>query len=149
MNPYDALAALTDYAGRNIAYHLTFFPEERLYWKPEPTAKSAMEIVQHAVLALRGGLPMLSGGEWTPVEVPMPAGLAEAQEQIQAAARAYADGLRSVDPASLEGMVATPVGEVPRREVITWAAFDVIHHHGQIAYLETLFGDTEDHFTEP
>ena len=38
-----------------------------------------------------------------------------------------------------------PFGEFPLSQAVSMPVVDLIHHHGQIAYIQTLLGDTEDH----
>jgi hypothetical protein len=146
MHPLDGLARMTEFAGNNLAYNLEFIPAEKLGWKPAPGAKSALEIVQHVTGALNFTRPILAGGAFTRSEIPRPTDRASAQEMIRAASRDYAAALRQVDPARLGEMVDLPFGSLPLAQCCGLPPFDVMHHHGQIAYIQTLLGDQEDHF---
>jgi len=146
MHPLEGVARLAEFAGNNLAYNLEFIPADRLVWKPEPTAKSALEIVHHVSVFLVGMAGMLAGGPFTISESPAPANLAEGQELIRSATGKYVQALRGVDPARLGETVELPFGTFPLARAATMPAFDLIHHHGQIAYLQTLLGDEESHF---
>ena len=52
------------YGVRSLAHNLEFVPADRLEWKPEPSAKSALEIAGEVAGGMRMYLPILSGGEW-------------------------------------------------------------------------------------
>ena len=146
MHPLDGLARMTEFAGNNLSYNLEFIPADKLGWKPAPGAKSALEIIQHVTGALTRMRPILTGGSWAATDIPLPADCRQAQEMITGAAREYAAALRQVDPARLEEIVELPRGKFPLAQCSGFAPFDVMHHHGQIAYIQTLLGDQEDHF---
>lgn len=146
MHPLEAAARLAEFAGNNVAYNLEFLPAEKLAWKPEPTAKSALEIVHHVSAFLTGMAGMLTGGTFTVTEEPAPTDLASAQARIRTATGTYVQALLGLDPARLGDPVELPFGTFPLARAATMPAFDLIHHHGQIAYIQTLLGDEESHF---
>jgi len=146
MHPLEGLARMTEFAGNNLAYNLEFIPADKLGWKPAPGAKSALEIAQHVTGALNFMRPVLTGGAWTRSEIPLPADCHSAQEMVRQASRDYAAALRQVDPARMGETVELPFGTFPLAQCSGMPAFDVMHHHGQIAYIQTLLGDQEDHF---
>ena len=146
MNPMDAMAGLLEWAGKNIAYNLDYIPDDKLNWKPEPGAKSALEIIQHTAGAMMSLQPLLTGGGFVPNEPPLPADREAAKQLIVAASGAYAEGMRHVNPELLGGSVDFPWGPMPFPQAASLAVLDSVHHHGQIAYIQTLLGDNEDHF---
>jgi hypothetical protein len=146
MGPYDVLAGMTQYAGVNFAYNLDFIPEDKLDWKPSPDANSALEVAAHVVHALNGMRPLLKGGGFNMDHGAGPTDLASAKAAVIEAASAFAEDLRNIDPAILGNSVETPVGAMPLGQVLTWGPFDLMHHHGQLAYIQTILGDKESHF---
>jgi hypothetical protein len=146
MHPLDGLARMTEFAGNNLAYNLEFIPAEKLGWKPAPGAKSSLEIIQHVTGALTAMRPILTGGAFTRSEIPLPADCRSAQEMLRSATREYAAGLRQVDPSRLGDMIELPFGTFPLAQCSSFPPFDVMHHHGQVAYIQTLLNDQEDHF---
>ena len=136
-----------EWAARNLAYNLDFIPENKLNWKPAPTANSALEIVQHAARAFKYLEGMISGASGEPPEVPLTTTAAEAKQQIIDAAVEYNQFLGTVDPATLTNELPMPFGATfPVSRVVSMPVVDILHHHGQIAYIQTLLGDTESHF---
>lgn len=146
MHPMESVAGLAEFAGKNIAHHLGFIADDKLNWKPEPTSKSALEIVQHVGSFTMGMASVLEGGEFAPGSEEIVASREAAQELIRSASSRYAAALRTVDMARFGTTVDLPFGSFPFAMAATMPAFDMIHHHGQISYIETLLGDTEDHF---
>jgi hypothetical protein len=146
MHPLEGLAKMTEFAGNNLAYNLEFIPADKINWKPAPTAKSALEIVQHVAGALNFMRPVLTGAAYQPGEIPVPGDCRNAQELVRRAAGEYAAALRQVDPNRMGEMIELPFGTFPLAQCCGFPPFDVMHHHGQIAYIQTLLGDGEDHF---
>ena len=76
----------------------------------------------------------------------MPGDCRSAQELVRSATADYAAALRQVDPARLGDTIELPFGTFPLAQCCGFPPFDLMHHHGQIAYIQTLLGDQEDHF---
>jgi hypothetical protein len=149
MHPLDSLVGLANFAAKNTAYNLKFIPSDKLNWKPAPTANSALEIVTHVTGAMTSMLPALAGGEWTPPQVTPPTTLDEAQELLTTTAEKYAAALVQIPPQEL-GKNVTVFGGLtaPLARAASMPVVDLIHHHGQIAYIQTLLGDVDMHFYE-
>lgn len=145
-HPLEGLAGQIVFFSRNIAYNLDFIPDDKLNWKPAPTANSALEVVQH-LLGAQGRLRvLLTGGNPADAEIATPQTRDEAKVALIASAEAYAATLRGLEPSSLGEVMTTRMGSMPRAFVAGMAPADTIHHHGQIAYIQELLGDTETHF---
>ncbi len=83
---------------------------------------------------------------------PMGAGAAEtlteretAKSVLILAARQYSAAMRAIPIEDLDNPVETRLGTLPLRTLATMPVMDMIHHHGQIAYIQMLLGDTETH----
>lgn len=143
----EMLAGMAQWTGSNIAYNLAKIPADKLSWKPAPEANSALEIVNHLMMPLNEIPAMLEGG--APAEFAPATDLESAQKLIRDAGERYAAFLRALAPQSLEGTVEMPFGATwPRERVASLPIFDLIHHHGQIAYIQMILGDAESHFEE-
>jgi hypothetical protein len=148
MHPLEGLAGQARWAARNLAHNLDFVPEEKWNWKPTPTSKSAQEILNEVVVVLTGMKPVLTGGQWTTPSAPIVTDRTQAKQQVIDAANAFADALRSVNPADLGRQVELPFATLPLERCAGIPIVELIHHHGQIAYLQTMWGDTQSHFFE-
>ncbi len=136
-----------EFFGKNFAWNLNALPDDKLGWKPAPTANSAFEVTQHAAASLRNMQLALEGKDYGAGSPPMPTTREEAQDMIIGAANDYADYLRGLAETP-SGKVELPWGETPRVQAVAMPVQDLVHHHGQIAYIQTLLGDTSDHFFE-
>ena len=149
MHPLESFAGLMTWASKNTAYNLQFIPDDKLAWKPSPTANSALEIVQHVCTAVRSMRTVLDGGEFSIVKAELPEGRGQAQAMLENDGADYAAALRAVDPRSL-GNTVTVWGHItlPLARAASMPVVDMVHHHGQIAYLQAVLGDKDYHFYE-
>ncbi len=146
METLEAMAGMLQWAGKNCAYNLDFIPDDKLSWKPAPEANSALEIVQHVGVALTMLRRGIAGEESRPDEVALPASREEAKAQLVGWANACADTMRALKPEDFSRTVNLNGREFPMQRAVGIPLIDLVHHHGQIAYIQTLLGDTESHF---
>ncbi len=142
-------------AAAAVASNLRVMPPDRQTWKPMDAGRSALELVQEcAVLnrffaaAIRDGkAPEWSWdaykGETARLDTPDKAlkALEDATDELVAA-------IESVAEADLDQVVSLPFAEgftVPMRDLLFFATKNMTYHHGQIAYIQTLYGDYEMH----
>lgn len=147
-HPLETIAGQMEWAAKNTACNLGFIPEDKLNWKPAPTAKSALEIVNHVMAFTQGATAVAQDGAWVETPFTPATNLKEAQELLTRVSGGYAAALRNVDPSRLGDDVALPFGTFPLGFFLSMPQVDLIHHHGQIAYLQTLLGDEEMHWAE-
>ena len=145
-HPLETVAAQMEWAAKNTACNLGFIPEDKLNWKPAPTAKSALEIVNHVMQFTQGATGVARDGAWTETSFTPATNLEEANEMLTRVSKEYAAALRQVDPARLGGEITLPFGTFPLPMFLSMPQVDLIHHHGQIVYLQTLLGDEEMHW---
>lgn len=150
MEDLKAVAWMMRYGARSLVHNLQFIPAERAEWKPEPGAKSALEIATEVIRAVLMYRPILDGtgyGDTMP-EWPRPATLAEAAGLLIPTVDEYAALLEAAGP-ELDRPQPMPFGGVFRASrAVCYPLLDLLHHHGQILYLQSLLGDTEMHWDE-
>ena len=145
MHPMEGIARLLEWAGPDLAYNLDFIPEDRLDWKPTPDSKSARECAAEAALFMKSMIPVLAGAEWTRADYSPPPKV-EIQGLLRTVSKEYADALRSIPLERLGEVVSMPFGDTPLGQLAGFPVVDVIHHRGQVCYLQTMLGDKENHF---
>lgn len=146
MRPYDILIETCEWFGKNFAWNLNALPDEKLSWRPAPMANSAFEVTAHTADSLRRMRCLLVGDDEA-APVPIPTTREQAQDMIIAAANDYADFLRGLE-GDQSGEVKMGDATLPRVRCLAMPVQDLVHHHGQIAYIQMLLGDTSDHFFE-
>jgi DinB family protein len=146
MSPLELLAYQAEWATKDTAHNLDFIPADKLAWKPAPTAKSALEVVNEMVGFAKGLTPVLSGGSFTPPQFTPATTAAAAKELLISTGRDYAQALRDVKPEDMGRKVDLGFGTFTLGQAAGMAVIEFIHHRGQVVYIETLLGDTQDHF---
>ncbi len=147
MHPLETMAQQIEWAGGNFAYNLGFIPDDKIDWKPAPHAKSALEIVNHTAEALLKMSSVLRGGKYQ-ADFVATTTRAAAQSAIRESAAQFAQTIRGLKPEEFEQIVVLPWGECSKNDAVSLNAVEIAHHHGQIAYIQTLLGDTVSHFEE-
>lgn len=144
METTELLIGQMEWAVRNVNNNLDFIPDDKLDWKPAPDANSVLEIVNHLARPIYGIGSMLSedapGVQWTPAT-----NREEAKAELQKGAAYFIAKLRALTPQDMQGTVTLPFGEIPLSLAAMIPVVDLIHHHGQIVYIQTLLGDQESH----
>lgn len=149
MEQLQVLAAEMSWATKNMAYNLDFIPDDKLDWKPAPTALSALEVVGHLLAAIdyfQKSIENEAPGAFSEGDYPAPTTREEAKSKLVAAGEEYSRMLLSLTPEAAARKVELSFGSYPLSFVASMAVTDAVHHHGQIAYIQTLLGDTESHF---
>jgi uncharacterized damage-inducible protein DinB len=146
MQKMKQLAEDLNWAAKNLAYNLDFIPDDKLNWKPAPTANSALEIVGHLLEVYGHFGKDLDGASFSPDKAQTPTSRDEAKIKLVAAAEEYSYKLLALSPDEMNRPVTMPFGELPLGFVASIPITDTIHHHGQIAYIQSLLGDEEAHF---
>jgi uncharacterized damage-inducible protein DinB len=145
----ETLAGQVRWAAKNIAYNLDFIPDDKLNWKPAPQALSALEIAGHVIGVFNHFRERVENPQAESNfhgDHPVPASREEAKTKLIEAGEEYCRVLTALTPESLSQIVELPFGKLPLGFIAAMPATDAIHHHGQIAYIQTLLGDTESHF---
>lgn len=129
-------------------------PLEKWAWKPGPTASSAQEIAWHVALAFYSMTPLLRGEKAPSMD----------QRAIQqfkekyATSQAVREFIKNTLGEACQAIDRLPSFEQPCLMAWgeTWTVQKVLfrgfgehtaYHSGQLAYIQRLLGDTEDHLT--
>jgi len=146
MNPMSVTGAIVARTGKNFVYNLQFIPADKLDWKSAPTAKSVMEIVNHLAYFQIAMAGVARGEGWKDPQFTPATNLDQAKELILSATGAFSDAISNLSEERLHDKVDLPFGSFMLVQVASMATVDLAHHHGQIAYIQSLLGDAEDHF---
>ena len=141
--PLELIAGQLDWAHKNINNNLDFVPEDKLNWKPAPEAKSVLEIINHATGTVHMFTHVLTGSHQH--ELQPATNRAEAKALLTQVVQAHQKAASALTPADLEQIVSTPLGELPKAIVASLPVVELINHHGQLTYIQTLLGDGESH----
>jgi hypothetical protein len=140
------VADVIRWAARDLIFNLEALPEEKRDWQPAPGTKSALTVAGEAAGVIENTLVLLQGGEASWGGYPHPETLEEARRLVVDVADRYAAALVTMDPASLERTLHLPFGNFRAARFALMPMIELIHHRGQICYLQSLLGDTQVRF---
>ena len=141
--PLELVAGQLDWAHKNINNNLDFIPDDKLNWKPAPEAKSVLEIINHATTTVHTFTHAITGSHKHDLQ---PAtNRVEAKALVSHVVQAHQSAVNALTPPELEQLVSTPVGELPKGFVAGLPVIELVNHHGQITYIQSLLGDSESH----
>lgn len=135
----------------------SFVPDDKLAWSPSATSRSALWIVGHCAEANRAFARGIRGEE-----LGAPADPAAFERMVWEAGRETAtreDAVRKIEetvaeiqaaldaltPERAAGMVDFPFGPMPMLFWITFGGLHMEGHARQIDYLQTIWGDLQNH----
>ncbi len=135
----------------NTAKHV---PAERATWKPDAKTKSPKELLEH-IAAANSGFAMIIQGQPLGMQIKkedrknvaiQTKSLQEAIDAVKASGEKLSQVISVISDAQLREKRTMPWGEeweIPR--LLATASSHITYHWGQLAYLQTMWGDLEDH----
>jgi hypothetical protein len=117
-------------------------PEDKLDYKPSDTAKSARELIQHLLY----GNGMMLGGfgvECNPAEGS--ADRADLIDRLKSSTEQLVAKFEAVPDEAMDTIVPFLSG-MPMPRFLMAASWHMARHAGHSDYLQTIWGDMEDHF---
>ena len=145
MNLGESYAGRMSWVEKNLANNLDFLPDDKLNWKPSPTANSALEIMDHLVAVIQFQTANIRGDENVRFAQLHFTTRDEAKAALHDAAREYSQVVRAMKDDDWNREITLPFGTFSAMMLGEIAVSDAMHHHGQIVYLQTLLGDNENH----
>lgn len=148
----------TEQAKNYLLNTFSFVPDDKLTWSPAPGSRSALQLVAHCGMANQAfvgpikGEDILFPDDVTDIRGWMREGEATITDRAQAVAlmeeatAAAIAAIKAVTPELYESSPNSPFGPMP---VPFWMGLLAIHmnaHASQIDYLQTIWGDYQDHF---
>lgn len=145
MHPFQITARQLRWAANSVALNLDYIADDQLRWKPAATAPSALEIVDHLLQVFHRMTPFVGGFE-SADEAPQPLrNRDDAKARLIEAGEKYRAMLLDLNAEQLEETVELGATTMPRRAIALMPVNDIVHHNGQIAYIQMLLGDEATH----
>jgi hypothetical protein len=145
-------------AKNDLLYTFSFVPDDKLTWSPDPGARNAIQQVAHCGLANEAftlgirGQDVLFPPHVTDIRAFLREGEAgitsreQAVKLIEDSTAAAVAAIEALTPELYEATTDSPFGPLP---ITFWSELPGIHmnaHACQLDYLQTIWGDYEDHF---
>lgn len=145
MEDRERLIGLVDWIAKNANHNLNYIPDDKLDWHPAPEAKSALDIAHEIATSVDSIANLMKTSKYH-TNITRPTSSEEAQAAISAAAKAYISTLRGLNKERMAETVDFFGMDMTVEQILELPVIEAAHHHGQIAYIQTLLGDTKDHF---
>ena len=138
---------------------LAAVPDDKLKFSPSATCKSPLEIAAHCGYAnaglagaIRGEQPAFRGTleEMDAAMKPMLASIETRQQVLDLLADSISkvnSALDTVTPESMNTLVSVPFGDIPLMYIIFAPGQHMSGHASQIDYIQTIYGDQQNHMT--
>jgi len=150
--------AATEQAMGRLLTTFKFVPDDKLGFTPSPTARTPLHLVGHCGMANMAFATVIRGED-----LPVFGSPEEAAEQVRNAGREIASreeavrlveestaavlaALDGVTPDQLSTFPNSPFGPMPFPFWMNLASIHMSAHASQIDYIQTIWGDFEDHF---
>lgn len=144
MTLQESAALFTEKSGQEMLLTLARTPDDRLEWKPEPTARTTMDFLRECSVHCDEWAQLLESYEW-PEKFKTRVGAIttrdEAVLEMNAAVGRLANVIRTLPDDKLDQIFKTPWDEAPIGFWLTYAAGHTQYHTGQMNYIQTLYGD--------
>jgi len=131
-------------------------PDDKINWSPAPTARTPLNQVAHAAMAVAGIQKMFNGApmpfeninemdaQWRKEEKQYTT-RDQVMDLLNQNSDAYIAWMDSLTPDQVQSTLKAPFGEFPMASAITWPADHLRNHAGQIEYIQTCYGDMDWH----
>ena len=141
-----------------LLHLLSFVPDDKLTWTPSPTAKSALRIAVHCGLTSRFFADVITGKlpEAMPALPEFFGALDQAEQSVtsrdaaiallEETTAALSDAIDSVNAENIGSLAVSPFGAMPLQFWIQQGGAQYAGHIGQLEYLQTIWGDLDNHF---
>ena len=142
-----------------LLHLLSFVPDDKLNWTPSATAKSSLRIVAHCAMTSRSIANIITGT--MPESMPSPeaffSGLHAVEVKITQRECAIAavnettaelcKALNSVNTENIHTTPDSPFGPVAMQFWVELGYRHMAGHVGQLEYLQTIWGDLDNHLS--
>ena len=148
-------AKFIEKAAADLAETIAAMPEDRLTWRPEPDARPVLDQVIECSLAnvMWANTLRTRTHEWLPEGVADRAystldNLEKVTDRLLSSASALAEVIRAIEPSELKDQIAfpwKPEEGLPVAECCFHPYWNMVYHLGQVSFIQTLYGDKEEH----
>jgi len=144
MTLQESAARFTEKSGIEMLLTLARTPDDKLDWKPEPTARTVLDFLRECSVHCDEWAQLIDEAVW-PEQFKTRVGSIttreEAVAEMNAAVARLAESIRAVPDDKLDMMLKAPWEEAPIGFWLTYAGGHNQYHIGQMNYIQTLYGD--------
>lgn len=148
--------AQVERASQGLLKTFAAVPDDKLGWSPSETSRSSLWIMGHSGAANQAFAQGIRGEPFPPMPLEQfgamvwnagreTASREEAVRSVETSTAAILAALDGLTPERMGSSVASPFGPLPMPLWSSFAAGHMDGHQHQIAYLQTTWGDHENH----
>lgn len=144
----EALSKMMEDGTESLWRNVAAMPEDKISWKPEETSRSTRELLEELANTLGYTTACLAAKDepkdfaWGDLSAKS---LQELEEMHRMEVKKFCEQNASLSDEDLAVMVTLPWGHMSLLQVSSYAYWNLMYHLGQIAYIQTLYGDKEMH----
>ena len=147
MDYSQAFAELLKDGADNLWRAVNAMPAEKLDWRPAADARTAREVLEE-IVSVNPYIIGLLKEQKNPAEMEQPELSKDMDELEKLHRRLLVDLSKAIAdfPADkLHDTIDLPWGNQSFLQVIAYSYWNLMYHYGQIAYIQTMYGDKEVH----
>ncbi len=151
-------AEMTKHSARHIAANLKAMPPDKQVWRPLDAGRSALSLAQECAVMNRYAAQTLLDRKAPPFDFSQYEAACAALDtadkalaELDAATSHLVEVILDFPEEDLETRIPMPWAEgftMSFLEIVLMSYWNMTYHEGQMAYIQTLYGDTEMHPTE-
>ena len=149
-------AALTHETAEVLLTVASATPLDKLHWKPLDNGRSILAQLVECATANQKWADLIRTRTWVPYGEQVWQGafaeydtLEKVSARLRETTESLASAILALSNADLSGAVECPWGLYPMPRCCFHAYWNMVYHEGQINYVQTLYGDFEEHEPEP
>ena len=145
----DALTEMYNDGLENLWRTVKATPEDKMEWAPAPDARTARALLEEIVMTTGFSTGLIVTGAMGPMD-DAPADspkktLAQLEAEHRAASIELLKTIKEFPDARLQETVDLPWGTMTMLQIIWYPYWNLMYHWGQIAYIQTMYGDKDMH----
>jgi uncharacterized damage-inducible protein DinB len=147
MNYYDVLSKELAVGTEDLWRNVGAMPADKLTWKPAETSRTAQELIEEIVSATVYNTAVLTtktsaDDAWVSVAGKS---LKELEQLQRAGVAEFLAAVKEFPESEYTEQITLPWGAMTYFDVMSYNYWNLMYHIGQIAYIQTLYGDKEMH----
>lgn len=155
MRIQEHVISVTRTAGDEFFRYASAVPEDRLEWRPLDTGQSVLSMAREIAMTPQWAIDVMSGTESTEeernagfAEMKSWGSIAECRSQFQSRLDRWASYVTDLPDSKLSDTRWLPYSggrDHTYLEMLEYPRWNCTYHLGQVAYIQTLYGDKEMH----
>ncbi len=156
MTEIKEILKMTQMSKASIEKCASFVPKDKWAWRPSETARSAQQSIGHAATSVQMMTKVLKGekidfrgmdhGKMRKAEEKQAKTFEEGKELLDRSWKEFEATVNRLSAADIMKTVEMPWGKRTYADIVKDTGWELSYIFAQLQYLQTIWGDLEDHF---